>query len=284
MKPLKLGKIEIANIVELDIPTSPRFLFPGIAPADFAPHLPWLSPHFYNAQTDRLSMPIQGFIVRTAHHTLIVDTCLGNDKHLLTEGWGGRQGPFLDDLKRLGVTPEQVDFVVCTHLHTDHVGWNTRLVDGRWEPTFPNARYVFSRAESEHWSRAKDDEQALVYRESVLPILEAGKAVLVEGEHEVVEGVRLIPTPGHTPGHVSVQIGGDGPGAVITGDMMHHPIQILEPQRGTRFDWDSAHAARTRRSFLERYAERDVRIVGTHFAAPTHGHVVGHQDAFRLAV
>lgn len=284
MEPVKLGTTQITNVVEMDIPTSPRFLYPGIQPADFAPHLPWLQPHFYNAETDRLRMPIQSFIVRTPHHTVIVDTCLGNDKSLLTEGWGKRQGPYLDDLKAAGVTPDQVDLVLCTHLHTDHAGWNTRLVNGRWEPTFPNASYVFNRAEYEHWSTVKDGEQAMVFKESVLPIMEAGKAVLVDETHEVAEGIRLEPTPGHTPGHVSIHIAGNGGEAVITGDMMHHPIQILEPERGTRFDWDSAMASRTRRSFLERYAERDVRIVGTHFATPTWGRVVGHKQAFRLDV
>jgi glyoxylase-like metal-dependent hydrolase (beta-lactamase superfamily II) len=284
MQPLTLGKIDIRNVEEVNVPTSPRFLFPGIAPADFKPHEPWLAPHFYDPAADRLRMPIQAFIVRTPHHTLIVDTCLGNDKELLTEGWGHRNGPFLAHLKAAGVSPEEVDFVLCTHLHTDHVGWNTRLVNGRWEPTFPNARYVLNRTEYEHWSRQKDGEQALVFRESVLPVLESGKAELVDGEHEVTEGIWLEPTPGHTPGHVSVRIGTGDALAVITGDLMHHPIQILEPERATRFDWDQTQGRHTRRSFLERYAERDVRIVGTHFAAPTYGRVVGHQRAFRLAV
>ena len=282
MQPLKLGKIEIANIVELDIPTSPRFLFPGIAPADFAPHLQWLSPHFYDPAVDRLRMPIQGFIVRTPHHTLIVDTCIGNDKHLLTEGWGGRNGPFLDDLKRLGVTPDQVDFVLCTHLHTDHAGWNTRLVNGRWEPTFPNATYVFSRAESEHWSHAKDDEQALVYRESVLPILEAGKAMLVDGEHEVTEGIRLEPTPGHTPGHTSVRLASAGKEAVITGDLIVHPVEVAEPQWGQVSDFDHALAVDTRTRFLDAYTDRDVLVLGSHFADPTGVHIVDTPQGRRV--
>jgi glyoxylase-like metal-dependent hydrolase (beta-lactamase superfamily II) len=284
MKPLKLGQIDVSHVLELNVPTSPRFLFPGITPEAFAPYLRWLTPHFYAPDTDRLLMPIQAFLVRTPHHTLIVDTCLGNDKERLTQGWAHRNGPFLNDLKALGVTPEQVDYVLCTHLHVDHVGWNTRLVGGRWDPTFPNARYVFNRQEYEHWSRTEDPEQKETFRDSVLPVMEAGKAELVEGEHEICEGVVLEPTPGHTPGHCSVHLRSRTGEAVITGDMMHHPLQLLEPERCSRFAWDPAMTRATRRAFLERYAERDVRIVGTHFAAPTYGRVVGHQDAFRLDV
>jgi len=285
MQPLKLGRIEIASVVELDMPTSPRFLFPGVTPETFAPYVDWLSPHFYHVDTDRLRMPIQAFVVRTPHHTVVVDTCLGNDKQgRVAPDWNLRKGPFLTDLNAAGVTPEAVDFVLCTHLHTDHVGWNTRLIDGKWQPTFPNARYVFNRSEYDFWSQTQDEEQKAIFQDSVLPILEAGKAVLVEGEHEVTEGIRLEPTPGHTPGHCSVHLADRGAEGVITGDMMHHPLQMLEPERCSRFDNDPPLARTTRRAFLERYAERDVPIVGTHFAAPTHGHVLRHKDAFRLSV
>lgn len=284
MQPLKVGQIEIASVEELNIPTSPRFLFPGIAPADFASYSQWLTPHFYQPETDRLRMPIQAFIVRTPHHLIVVDTCLGNGKKRIAPDWNMRNGPFLEDLKAAGVDPEKVDYVLCTHLHVDHVGWNTRLVDGKWKPTFPNARYVFNQTEYDFWSQSKEEEQAETFQDSVLPIMEAGKAELVGGEHEIVEGIRLEPTPGHTPGHCSIHLSSGGAEAVITGDMMHHPIQLLQPERSTRFCNDPAQAARTRRAFLSRYAERDVPIVGTHFAAPTHGHVVGHKDAFALKV
>jgi glyoxylase-like metal-dependent hydrolase (beta-lactamase superfamily II) len=164
------------------------------------------------------------------------------------------------------------------------VGWNTRLVGGRWQPTFPNARYVFNRTEYEFWSKAEEEEQAEVFRDSVLPILEAGKGELVDGAHELTDGVWMEPTPGHTPGHCSLHLASGGQEGVITGDMIHHPLQILEPERCSRFCVDAPQARSTRRAFLERYAERDVRIVGTHFPSPTHGRVVGHKDAFRLDV
>jgi glyoxylase-like metal-dependent hydrolase (beta-lactamase superfamily II) len=285
MVSLKLGRIEVIQVAESLTPTSPRFLFPGITPEDFAPYLHWLAPHFYTPADDRFPMPIQAFVVRTPHHTIVVDTCIGNDKKRGNPFWNMQHTPFLERLKELaGVTPEQVDVVLCTHLHVDHVGWNTRLVNGRWQPTFPKARYVFNRREYDYWSTVQEEEQAETFRDSVLPIMEAGKADFVEGAHEVTEGVVLEPTPGHTPGHCSVHLASRGAEAVITGDMMHHPIQLLRPQLCSRFAWDAPLARTTRRAFLERYEGRDIPIIGTHFAPPTWGRVVAHKDAFRLDV
>ena len=284
MQPLKLGDIEVSRVVENDWVTSPRFLFPGITPEDLRPYQEWLSPHFYTPEDDRFQMSIQAFLVRTRHHTILVDTCVGNDKKRSTPNWNMLSGPFLENLKAQGVAPAQVDFVMCTHLHVDHVGWNTRLVDGKWQPTFPNAKYVFTRAEYDFWSQAEEEDQAETFRDSVLPVMEEGLAELVEGEHEIAEGVRLLPTPGHTPGHSSLLLASGGAEAVITGDMMHHPLQMLEPERCSRFCNDIEQTVSTRKSFLERFSDRDVRIVGTHFHPPTHGHVVPQGDAWRLKV
>lgn len=284
MKPLTLGNIEVTRVVESEGATSPRFLFPEITPEDLKPYLEWLTPHFYDPKTDKFQMSIQAFVVRTPHHTILVDTCVGNDKKRSTENWNLLKGPFLDDLKSAGVDPAKVDYVMCTHLHVDHVGWNTRLVDGKWQPTFPNAKYVFNKQEYEFWSKAKEKDQAETFRDSVLPIMEEGLAELVDGEHEIAEGIRLEPTPGHTPGHSSLHLSSSGAEAVITGDMMHHPVQILKPDQCTRFCNDPVQARITRKAFLERYCERDVRILGTHFYPPTHGHIVPQGDTWRLKV
>lgn len=284
MQPLTLGKIHVSRVVEVEGPTSPRFLFPDLTPEDLRPYLQWLAPHFYTPADDRLRMSIHSFIVRTPHHTILVDTCLGNDKKRTTPNWNMRSGPFLQDLRAAGVDPARVDFVLCTHLHVDHVGWNTRLQDGRWVPTFPNAKYVFNRTEYEFWRKATDADQAETFRDSVLPVMEAGQVLLVDGEYEIVDGVWLEPTPGHTPGHCSVHLTSSGAEGVVTGDMVHHPLQILEPERCSRFCQDVPLARRTRRAFLERYADRDVRIIGTHFFPPTIGRVVGHKDTWRLAI
>src|SRR5262249_49554992 len=214
-----------------------------------------------------------------------VDTCVGNDT-----ARGGR-APFplmhpssLEDPAAGGVATESVYVVLCTHLHVDHVGWNTRLHGGRWVPTFPRARYLFARREWEHWSAQRDDDTRRIMADSVAPVLEAGLAHLVEMDHRVSDELWLEPTPGHTPGHVSVRLrGGDGE-AVITGDLMHCPIQVAELDWSSHFDSDPAHARTTRRAFCARYADADVAVLGTHFHHPTVGRIVSAADGWRFRV
>lgn len=280
MSAITLGQFQIGRVVEDAGPTSPRFLFAQATRETFAPHAQWLAPHFYVPETDRILMNIQTLVVRTRHHTILVDTCLGNHKPRANPGWNLRNGPFLEHLAQAGVRPEQVDFVLCTHLHVDHVGWNTRLQDGRWVPTFPNARYIFNRTEFEFWRAYPEPEAAQIFADSVQPVVQAGLSLLVEGAHAIEDGVRLEPTPGHTPGHCSVHLGSQGREAVITGDMMHHPIQIAEPEWSSKFCVDPRQAAATRRAFCERYADRDVLILGTHFAPPTALRIVGRGNGF----
>jgi glyoxylase-like metal-dependent hydrolase (beta-lactamase superfamily II) len=166
----------------------------------------------------------------------------------------------------------------------DHVGWNTRLDNGPWVPTFPRARHLFARTEWEHWSRERDDDARRIMADSVKPVLDAGLATLVEMDHRVSDELWLEPTPGHTPGHVSVRLrSGDGD-AVITGDLMHHPVQIAEPGWGSHFDSDVEQARKTRRAFCERYADAPVIVLGTHFHHPTAGRIVRHGEAWRFAV
>ena len=273
MLPLRLGRLEIHRVVDLEAPTSPRFLFGDMTREAMAPHIAWAAPHFYDPQAHRMMLSIQTLVLRTRHHTILVDTCLGNAKPRAYEGWNLRNGPYLEDLRKAGIAPEQVDFVLCTHLHVDHVGWNTRLKDGRWVPTFPNAKYIFGKQELDFWRAAESPEDAQVFRDSVQPILDADLAVPVAMDHALTDEVRLEPTPGHTPGHVSVHLTSGGKEGVITGDMMHHPVQIAEPGWCCRFDTDKAQAERTRREFCARYADRDVWILGTHFAQPVALHI-----------
>jgi glyoxylase-like metal-dependent hydrolase (beta-lactamase superfamily II) len=138
--------------------------------------------------------------------------------------------------------------VICTHLHTDHVGWNTRLVDGQLVPTFPRARYLVARPEWEHWSQAKDHWTQIVMADSVRPIFAAGLVDLVAVDHVVHETIRFEPTPGHTPGHVSVHIVSYDEEAVITGDLVHHPCQFARPDWGSSADANAAQADRTRKA------------------------------------
>jgi len=281
MHPVTLGTIEVRRVEEMIWTISPRYLFAGITYEDLAPHRAWLVPDFC-AEDLKLRLSIHTFVVRTRHHTILVDTCIGNDRRRAVPAWTDMQTPYLERLRAAGVAPDAVDYVFCTHLHVDHVGWNTRRADGRWVPTFSNARYLFHRKEWEFWKDTLDDAQAEVMQDSVRPIVDAGLATMVDADHVIEDGVRLTPTPGHTPGHSSVLLGPREPAAVITGDMIHHPWQIAEPHRTSRACEDPALAIQTRTAFVERYADTATLILGTHFAPPTAVRIVRRGGALRV--
>ncbi len=269
----KIGDITITSVSESETPTSPRFLFSGVDKKGLlaiVERAPWLQPHFVSPE-GYLLQKIQSLVVDTGETRVIVDTCIGNDRVRHNPGWNGLQLPFLEDLAAAGYPRESIDVVVCTHIHVDHVGWNTMLVDGSWVPTFPNARYLFVEPEYEHWSRTPDANGDDYFGDSIRPISDAGLADLVGMEHQVCPGVRFEPTPGHTPGHVSVVIESGGDRAVITGDMMHTPVQIAEPALSSVFDTDQDAARVTRRSFLARWTDGSTLVIGTHFGTPTAG-------------
>ena len=286
----QIGRVRISQIVEIGpVPTSPKFFFKD-PPADLVARHAWLKPHFANDE-GRLLLSIHCFIVESAGRRIVVDTCVGNDKQRQNPGWHQLRGPFLQHLSDAGFAPDTIDTVLCTHLHVDHVGWNTRWVDGRWTPTFVNARYLFARKEWEHWSAlaaaraaAGDAEGDDILGDSVRPIIDAGLAELVDTDHQLTDEVWLEATPGHTPGHVSVRIESAGQRAVITGDLVHHPIQCSEPDRLVNFDTDGALARSTRRRFLACCAADRTLVLGTHFAHPTAGRVVAAGEAWRFEV
>ena len=276
----KVGSVSITKIVEIEAASSARWLLPQATRENLL-QVPWLQPHFCNAE-GRVIMSVHMFVIEADGMRIAVDTCVGNDKQRTLPAWNARQGPFLADLERAGFAPESIDRVLCTHLHVDHIGWNTRLDDGKWVPTFPRARYLFGRTEFEFWSRADDAEDRVVMQDSVLPVVEAGLVDLVEPDHQVCSSISLEPTPGHTPGHVSVYVRSQGEQAVITGDMLHHPAQCAHPEWGSSADVDSERAVQTRRSFLARHAGTPTLVLGTHFATPTAGRIVRDGDAYRL--
>ena len=281
---VNVGAISVSRVVELEGPTKPGFIFSDAPPELFRPHLKWLAPWSYDPQAHLIHTSVHTYVLRAKGLTVLVDTCVGNDKPRPEPFWNQLTTPYLDRLAALGVTPEVVDVVLCTHLHTDHIGWNTRLRDGRWVPTFPRARYLFQRDELAHWEANGNDEDKSKLEDSVNPVIAAGQAERVHGEHEVGAGIVLEPTPGHTPGHYSVRMGSRVNGAVITGDMMHHPIQIAEPRLCSRYCVNPPQAVATRRAFLERYADQDVKILGTHFAPPHWGRVISGPRGFRLEI
>ena len=278
----QVGDVRITRVAELGGQPFPgTFMFPACTPELVRRHA-WLRPHF--AQEDgRLLGSIHSFVIESGKRRIIVDTCVGNDKARAVQAWNLLQGPFLADLAEAGYPAESIDTVLCTHLHVDHVGWNTRLIDGKWMPTFPHARYLFGRREWEHWSSDQaNHNDGDVMGDSVKPIIDAGLAELVDMDHALTPEVRLEPTPGHTPGHVSVRLCSRGAEAVITGDLMHHPLQCAEPDLVNNFDVDTAAAQRTRRAFLSRYADRPVLVLGTHFPPPTGGWVASAEQAWRF--
>ncbi len=274
----QVGDVTITQIVELTTASLGPHLLPQATPEVMAA-IDWMAP--FIDERSRLVLSIHALVVQSQGQTIMVDTCIGNDKVRTYPRWNMMQGDFLTKFAAAGFTTDQIDTVLCTHMHVDHVGWNTRLVDGVWVPTFAHADYLFAEEEWSHWS-GETQEYGPVIEDSVQPIFDAGKAQLVKAAHQVTDEVRLEPTPGHTPGHVSVHISSKGEDAIITGDMIHHPCQIKHPQWSSTADFDPDKAADTRNEFISRYADEPVLIIGTHFAGPTAGRIVQDGDSYRL--
>ncbi len=283
-----IGDVTVGRVEENAGPSfKPHALFPSWTEAALEKHRSWLVPRCYDERSGRFVMSLHSWIIRTGRHTILVDTCVGNDKERSRPTWNRLSTPWLDRLRDAGVHPEEVDFVLCTHLHTDHVGWNTRLENGRWVPTFPNAKYLFSKTDYEYWGEKNRSGPALdnAYNDSVLPVVEAGRAVLVaDGDgHTIDERFEIAPAPGHTPGHVTLKLVSKGESALFTGDIMHHPIQVHEPDWNSRFcEWPD-EAAKTRRRVLESIADTATLMLPAHFAAPHCGYVRSDGDSFRFA-
>ncbi len=275
----RLGEIQIHRVLETEAPfLKPDEMFAEATPENIAPHRHWLEPRALCPRTGKLILPVQSYLLRTRHHTILIDSCVGNDKSFSWyKPWHRRRdGTWLANLAAAGVTPEEIDFVLCTHLHADHCGWNTRLVDGRWVPTFPRARYVFARQEYAH----RESEGDTTFAENVLPVMEAGQAVLVDMDHALDDEVWLEPTPGHTPGHVAVPIASGGVEAVMTGDLIHSPLQCAHPEWNFLYDADPELAHLTRRAFLEDQCETGRLVLTAHFPSPSVGRVVPKDSAF----
>jgi len=272
MKTWKVGDVEVTRIVELwDFQDDINMTMPD-ATAEEVKAIPWLHPH-YATPEGLQRMNFQGFLVTTPTRKMMIDTCIGNDRQRPFDVFTDLQTSFMEDLAHMGVGPNDIDTVMCTHLHHDHVGWNTYLKDGKWVPTFPNARYLFGRVEKEGWDRFREDGHHDIrhLEDSVDPIIEAGLADFVEADHRICDEIYLEQSHGHTPGHVHVCIESRGKRAVITGDLMHHPMQCAMPHRTATFDLDKDAGRATRIRFVEKYKDSGVLVIGAHFADPTAG-------------
>ena len=280
----RVGEVTITRILELEATGGTRFILPQATP-EVVRGIGWLAPHFAD-ETGRLRMSVHALVVDTPSTRIIVDTCIGNDKPRDIPNWSHLQTSFLSDLEAAGFPRESIDLVLCTHLHVDHVGWNTMLVDGAWRPTFPKARYLIGRTEFDYWR----DEQVNVdpakspFQDSVKPVWDAGLVDLVDTDHQVCPEVSLEPTLGHTPGHVSVRIRSQGQEALITGDFTHHPCQLAHPEWASAADFDPSASTQTRQRVFGELAGSQVLVIGTHYAAPTAGRVVRDGEVFLFQV
>lgn len=274
-----VGRVKITNVVEIGATGGTRFILPLATPEE-AQKMPWLVPHYANAE-GRLRLNVQSWIVETPTHKIIVDTCIGNGKsNRSVPIWNGLDKPFLNDLTNAGYPAETIDTVICTHLHVDHVGWNTTLADGKWVPTFANARYLFGKTEYEYWAaHSPEGEHKAVFEDSVQPIVDAGRADLIGSDHRIGEEISLIATPGHSPGHMSLLVTSDGQQALLTGDVAHHPCQMAHLDWSSTADSDPVQSIEARKMLFSRFADTPTLVFGGHYDP---GHIVRDGNAFRL--
>jgi glyoxylase-like metal-dependent hydrolase (beta-lactamase superfamily II) len=279
-----MGNITIHPIIEQEGPFFEILkFFPALTKEVLDENRGWMQPRFLSPK-DELMLCIQSYLVVTPHHKILIDTCVGNDKprparpfwHMM------KSDRFAKSLAATGYGVGDIDFVMCTHLHVDHVGWNTRLENGRWVPTFPKARYVFADRELEFWTkRHKDDPAACPWvTDSVLPIVAANRVDIVKSAFDFNDLVTLIPTPGHTIDHYSVKVGKTGADAIITGDMIHSPLQARYPEYGMMSDYDSPQAGRSRRELFGRFCDTSTLMCTAHFPSPSTGRFVRWRDSF----
>ena len=273
-----VGRVKITKIVELAMEGGTRFILPQ-ATYDAVQQMPWLIPAFATEE-GKLKMAVQSFVVETPTRRILVDTCIGNDKQgRNVPTWNNLHKPFLEDMAKAGYPAESIDTVLCTHLHVDHVGWNTKLVDGKWVPTFPQARYVFGKTEYEYWSQhAPTPSHAAVFEDSIKPVMEAGLVDLIPSDHKLTDEITMIPTPGHSPGHVSIHIQSDGAQGLLTGDVAHHPCQMWHTEWSASPDSDPAQSTKTKRELFSRFADTETLVIGGHFDA---GYIKRDGDRFK---
>ena len=290
MTTVSIGDVQVTRVEEVLGPGfDANLLLPDWTPEILNEHGSWLMPNFFHARTGKFISSIHSWVIRTGKHTILVDTCAGNHKHRpASPRFHMLDRPYLDNLRAAGVAPEEVDYVLCTHLHVDHVGWNTRLIDGRWVPTFPNAKYVFSKIDRDYFDPkggegGKDPNNALVFDDSVLPVIASGQAMAIDAPHNLGDQLLIEPAPGHTPGHVTIKLTSKGFEALFIGDIMHHPIQIYRPDWNSAFCVQPIEARKTRRRVLEHCASHGSLLMPAHFGRPHVGHIHEKSGQFSFA-
>jgi glyoxylase-like metal-dependent hydrolase (beta-lactamase superfamily II) len=287
LPPISIGNITIHRIVEGQLPLfAPLEFFPSLSKDVLDENRSWLEPQYLDRATGRIVLCIQSYIIKTPDLTIMVDSCVGNHKPRPDRPFWDMQtsNRYEQNLARAGFTVNDIDCVMCTHLHVDHVGWNTRLENGRWVPTFPKARYLFADRELSYWTQKEKANAASCpwITDSVLPIMAAKREQIIKSDYKMSDLVQLIPTPGHTIDHFSVYAGKVGQDALITGDMIHSPIQARYPELGMRADFDSKQAGESRRKVFDRFCDTATLMCTAHFPTPSVGRIGRWGEGFRF--
>ena len=286
MTTIRLGDVTITSIIESQEPVfDPLDFFPGLTKETLEENRGWMEQAgALDRASGKLVLCMQSWLVQTPQHNILIDTCVGNDKPRPARPmWNMLKGQaYMAGFKAAGLTVDRIDYVMCTHLHVDHVGWNTVQQNGRWVPTFPNARYVMSKKEHDYWAAENAKEEIPHFADSVLPIVEAKRADMVTSDFALNDLVKLMPTPGHTPDHMAVRIGRPGNDAIATGDLIHSPLQARYPEQGMRADYDQKQGGATRRAFLESCCDTSTQLCFAHFPTPSTGRVKRWGNGFKV--
>lgn len=279
----KIGNAKITQIVECDINQAMPIILPDATP-DEMEKIKWLDKP-YRTDDFLMNADSQAFFVELNGRLFVVDTCVGNEKEVLGfDGFTNLNLPFLEAIEHAGFDRNQVTDVICTHLHFDHVGWNTFKENGKWMPTFPNAKYHFAREEYEYWENEGFKNHALgplenvSFHESIDPIVEAGLVNLIEMDADLGNGISVRPSPGHSKGHVNVHFDAGDKEFIIAGDMCHHPCQIAQTDWAAIIDYDQKASGVTRRKILGELSGSEKLVTCTHFCSPSFGKISGNEE------
>ena len=297
MNTLYFGEVSVDKVVD-GIERFPALnAFPEIDPAIFEKNIDWMKP-FYEPASQMILLSMHSYLIRTPTMNILIDTCIGNDKSRTGQGpiykknknilshWNNRKSNYIQNLESLGVSLESIDIVMCTHLHADHVGWNTKLSEDRWVPTFPNASYLFSpedlRSMQKDSKSPYDEYTKLVYQDSVLPVIESGQAVMIDDSTDLGKEINLVKTPGHSPGHYCVEINTKRKNGILTGDVLHNPIQVDCPAVSTVFCDDKDLSNETRKTLVDNLTDTNIIVLAAHFSGTTAGIIESDNNSRRF--
>lgn len=280
----KFGDVTVTRVIDMQGPFSAARAFPGAPLEEMDANLSWLAPHFYDPSTKNILFNYQSYVVKTPRRTVVMECGYGNDKMRGSPAANLRKGPYLQNLAAAGFQTDKVDFVLCSHFHTDHVGWNTKLADGRWVPTFSKARYLFNKSELDGLTRGglgPDPGTKVAYEDSIKPVIDAGNADIIDGEFDIGDGVKVVPMPGHTPGHQTLTINSRGRRAILVGDALHNPIEVMYPEWEVLFDADKEGGKAARKRLVDSHTDQDITVFAAHFGGPTAGKIVSEKGGKR---